>query len=55
MIGLSPWMPTTHGELYKKHEGEFVDLGPAYEGAKIGLAVPAYMDVKSLKDFEPAE
>ncbi|ASK62380.1 glycine/betaine ABC transporter [Virgibacillus phasianinus] len=50
---LSPWLPTTHGALYKENEGEFVDLGPCYEGTKIGLAVPAYMDVDSLEDFEP--
>lgn len=52
---LSPWIPTTHGALYKEYEGEFVDLGPSYEGTKIGLAVPAYMETDSLEDFEPAE
>ncbi|WP_100009777.1 glycine betaine ABC transporter substrate-binding protein [Lentibacillus sediminis] len=52
---LSPWMPTTHGALYKEHEGDFVDLGPSYENTRIGLAVPAYMEVDSLEDFEPAE
>ncbi len=52
---LSPWMPTTHGELYKQYEGEFEDLGPNFEGAKIGLAVPSYMEENSLEDFEPVE
>ncbi|WP_188208267.1 glycine betaine ABC transporter substrate-binding protein [Alkalibacillus aidingensis] len=52
---LSPWMPSTHGALYENHEGEFEDLGPSYEGARIGLAVPTYMDVDSLDDFEPKE
>lgn len=52
---LSPWIPTTHGALYKEYEGEFVDLGPNFEGAKIGLAVPFYMDEDSLENFEPAE
>ncbi|WP_047982842.1 glycine betaine ABC transporter substrate-binding protein [Ornithinibacillus californiensis] len=52
---LSPWVPTTHGHLYEEYEGEFVDLGPNFEGAKIGLAVPTYMEEDSLEDFEPAE
>ncbi|WP_026908221.1 glycine betaine ABC transporter substrate-binding protein [Paucisalibacillus globulus] len=52
---LAPWIPTTHGALYEEYEGEFVDLGPNFDGAKIGLAVPAYMEVDSLEDFEPAE
>lgn len=52
---LSPWIPTTHGDLYAEYEGEFEDLGPSFEGAKIGLAVPAYMDIDSIEDLEPKE
>ncbi|AVR00388.1 glycine/betaine ABC transporter [Oceanobacillus iheyensis] len=52
---LSPWMPATHGALYEEYEGEFEDLGPNLEGARIGLAVPTYMDIDSLEDLEPAE
>lgn len=52
---LSPWMPATHGPLYEQYEGEFEDLGPNLEGARIGLAVPTYMDIDSLEDLEPAE
>ncbi|WP_405100171.1 glycine betaine ABC transporter substrate-binding protein [Oceanobacillus sp. FSL H7-0719] len=52
---LSPWMPTTHGDLYAEYENEFEDLGPSFEGAKIGLAVPAYMDINSIEDLEPKE
>ena len=52
---LSPWMPTTHGDLYAEYENEFEDLGPSFEGAKIGLAVPAYMDIDSIEDLEPKE
>lgn len=52
---LSPWLPTAHGPLYDEYEGKFEDLGPNFEGAKIGLAVPAYMEEDSLADFEPAE
>ncbi|MDC3418106.1 glycine betaine ABC transporter substrate-binding protein [Aquibacillus salsiterrae] len=52
---LSPWMPTTHGAFYEEYEGQFEELGPNLEGAKIGLAVPTYMDIDSIEDLEPAE
>jgi len=52
---LSPWMPVTHGAFYEEDEGQFEDLGPNVEGARIGLAVPTYMDIDSIEDLEPAE
>ncbi|MBP1949332.1 glycine betaine ABC transporter substrate-binding protein [Virgibacillus litoralis] len=52
---LSPWMPTTHGAFYEEYEGQFEDLGANLEGAKIGLAVPTYMDIDSIEDLKPAE
>ncbi|WP_077622560.1 glycine betaine ABC transporter substrate-binding protein [Sediminibacillus massiliensis] len=52
---LSPWMPATHGAFYEEYEGQFEDLGPNVEGARIGLAVPSYMDIDSIEDLEPAE
>ncbi|RKL67007.1 glycine/betaine ABC transporter [Salipaludibacillus neizhouensis] len=52
---LSPWMPATHGALYEEYDGQFEDLGPNLEGARIGLAVPSYMDIDSIEDLEPAE
>lgn len=52
---LAVWMPVTHAELYKQYEDKFDDLGPNLEGAKTGLAVPAYMDIDSLEDLEPKE
>lgn len=52
---LSPWLPTTHGALYEEYEGEFEDIGKNIEGGKLGLAVPSYMEIDSLEDFEPAE
>lgn len=50
---LSPWVSQTHGELYEQYEGEFEDLGPNLTGAKIGLAVPSYMEIDSLTDLKP--
>ncbi|MFC0015039.1 MULTISPECIES: glycine betaine ABC transporter substrate-binding protein [Allobacillus] len=52
---LVPWMPVTHGEFYKNYEGEFEDLGPNLEGARVGLVVPSYMDIESVEELEPAE
>lgn len=52
---LSPWMPATHGAFYEEYEGQFEDLGANVEGARIGLAVPTYMDVDSIEDLDPAE
>lgn len=50
---LSPWMPSTHGDLYNEYKSDFEDLGPSFKGAKIGLAVPAYMDIDSIEDLQP--
>lgn len=52
---LSPWVPTTHGAYFEKYKSDFENLGPNFEGAKIGLAVPAYMEENSLEDFEPKQ
>ncbi len=52
---VAPWMPQTHGDFYAEYEGEFEDLGENLTGAKIGLAVPTYMDIESIEDLEPAE
>ncbi|WP_428909683.1 glycine betaine ABC transporter substrate-binding protein [Niallia sp. Krafla_26] len=50
---LSPWLPATHGEIYAQYEGEYENLGPKFTGARIGLAVPVYMDIDSIEDLEP--
>lgn len=52
---LSPWLPTTHGALYEEYEGEFEDIGKNIEDGKLGLAVPSYMEIDSLEEFEPVE
>lgn len=48
---VAAWLPGTHGDHYAKYEGEFDDLGPNIEGAKIGLVVPAYMEIDSIEDL----
>ncbi|WP_319418060.1 glycine betaine ABC transporter substrate-binding protein [Virgibacillus necropolis] len=52
---LAAWMPVTHKEFYDKYTDQFEDLGENLKGAKIGLAVPKYMDIDSIEDLKPAE
>ncbi|MDX8367721.1 glycine betaine ABC transporter substrate-binding protein [Cytobacillus sp. IB215665] len=46
------WLPSTHEDYYNKYEGDFEDLGANLEGTKIGLVVPAYMDIDSIEDLK---
>lgn len=52
---LSPWLPATHGAFYEEYEDELENLGANMDEAKIGLAVPAYMDIDSIEDLKPKE
>lgn len=52
---LAPWLPITHGSFYEAYEGQFIDLGPNLVGAKVGLAVPTYVDIVSIEDLEPKQ
>jgi glycine betaine/proline transport system substrate-binding protein len=45
------WLPTTHADYYKEFEGQFEDLGSNLHGTKLGLVVPAYMDIDSIEDL----
>ncbi|UII57115.1 glycine/betaine ABC transporter [Cytobacillus spongiae] len=49
---IAGWLPATHADYYNEFEGDFEDLGANLEGTKIGLVVPAYMDVKSIEDLK---
>ncbi|SEM93151.1 glycine betaine/proline transport system substrate-binding protein [Mesobacillus persicus] len=46
------WLPTTHADYYAEYEGKFEDLGANLTGTKLGLVVPAYMDVDSIEDLK---
>lgn len=48
---VAAWLPLTHGDFYEDFEDDIDDLGPNLEGAKIGLVVPAYMDIDSIEDL----
>lgn len=49
---VAAWLPATHKEFFELHEDNLVDLGANLVGAKIGLAVPDYMDIDSIEDLE---
>lgn len=48
---VSAWLPNTHAGYYEKIKDNVENLGPNLNGAKIGLVVPAYMDVNSIEDL----
>lgn len=48
---VAAWLPGTHGEQYKQYKDKVDDLGENLTGAKLGLVVPAYMDVDSIEDL----
>ncbi len=51
---LAAWLPATH-QMFYGEEGEFTDevvnLGPNYEGAKLGLVVPTYVSEDSIPEL----
>ncbi|GEN45752.1 glycine betaine ABC transporter substrate-binding protein [Alkalibacillus haloalkaliphilus] len=49
---VAAWLPATHGELFEEYQDDLVELGPNFEGAKIGAVVPEYMTVDSLDELD---
>ncbi|WP_300674413.1 glycine betaine ABC transporter substrate-binding protein [Desulfoluna sp.] len=45
------WLPITHGDMIKRYQGKIEDLGPNFEGAKIGLIVPTYVTIDSIAEM----
>ncbi|HEY2494489.1 MAG TPA: glycine betaine ABC transporter substrate-binding protein [Paenibacillus sp.] len=53
---VAAWLPSTHGEIYyEPNKDKLEDLGPNLKGTKLGLVVPAYMDIKSIEDLKKEE
>lgn len=48
---VAAWLPGTHAKYMTDYEGQLEDLGPNLEGARIGLVVPAYMEINSIEDL----
>ncbi len=50
-ILLDAWLPTTHASYMKQYGDRLEDLGANFQGAKIGLVVPDYVEVNSIADL----
>ncbi len=48
---VAAWLPATHEAYWAEYGSSLVDLGPNLEGADIGWAVPAYVEVDSIADL----
>lgn len=48
---VAAWLPGTHAKYISDYSDQLEDLGPNLEGARIGLVVPAYMDINSIEDL----
>jgi glycine betaine/proline transport system substrate-binding protein len=49
---LMSWQPATHASYLEKYGDQLVDLGPLYEDAQLGWAVPAYIPEDQLSSIE---
>lgn len=49
---VAAWLPTTHKDYNDKFKDKLEDLGTNLDGTKIGLVVPAYMDINSIEDLK---
>jgi glycine betaine/proline transport system substrate-binding protein len=49
---VAAWLPTTHKDYFDKFKGKFEDLGANLKGTKLGLVVPAYMNIDSIEDLK---
>lgn len=53
-VFLDAWLPVTHESYMEEYGDNVVDLGVNYEGARIGLVVPAYVTVDSIAEMNQA-
>ncbi|ALN72071.1 glycine betaine ABC transporter substrate-binding protein [Aureimonas sp. AU20] len=49
---VAAWLPATHAAYYAKLKDQIDLVGPNVQGAKIGWAVPAYVDIASVEDLK---
>lgn len=49
---VAAWLPATHAAYYAKLKDKVDLIGPNVTGAKIGWAVPAYVDLTSVEDLK---
>lgn len=49
---LDVWMPSTHGQYMERFGNQVEVLGTWYDRADLGLAVPEYVDVRSIAELK---
>jgi len=49
---LGNWMPVTHKDYMETYGDDLDQLNPVLEGAKVGLVVPAYMNINTIADLD---
>jgi glycine betaine/proline transport system substrate-binding protein len=52
---VAAWLPGTHASYIEKYGNDIEDLGVNLNGTKVGLAVPAYMNISSIEDLKSSE
>ena len=45
------WLPNTHADYADQYSEDWERLGTSYEGARIGLVVPQYVDIDSISEL----
>jgi glycine betaine/proline transport system substrate-binding protein len=48
---VTAWLPVTHADYMDKVQDKVENLGPIAHGAKLGWAVPAYVEAESIADL----
>ncbi|WP_296808335.1 glycine betaine ABC transporter substrate-binding protein [Thiocapsa sp.] len=51
---VAAWLPTTHNHYLEQVSDKVEDLGPNLVGTRIGLVVPAYVEIDSIEDLDGA-
>ncbi|WP_322903017.1 glycine betaine ABC transporter substrate-binding protein [Paenibacillus sp. SGZ-1009] len=49
---VAAWLPLTHADYWAKYKNQLEDLGANMKGVKVGLVVPAYMNVSSIEQLK---
>ncbi|MTI68936.1 MAG: glycine betaine ABC transporter substrate-binding protein [Firmicutes bacterium] len=52
---LDAWLPVTHESYMEKFGDKLDKLGTNFEGARIGLVVPEYVDINSIEEMNAAK
>lgn len=48
---LDSWLPITHEDYFKKYGDKLTILGTLFDEAKVGLVVPSYVTINSIKEL----